>query len=191
MRFVLVTAYALLVTLTSIVSGQAVQHVVDVHVALGGAATGGGGYRENGGLFGRFGVGLSLGPEWGLETDAMLFGRAVSTACVDIAPLQSAATCGNSFPSPIRAVAVDVLRRLPLRGSVSRPVALSAGVGAAFVAPSGQSASARAITADLGAEWTVIHIRRSAVTLAAHGVLIPNLHARALWLVPMTIGFQF
>jgi len=178
-------------TVTSILSGQAVQHAVDVHAAFGGAATGGGGYGENGGLIGRFGVGLSLGPEWKLEADAMLFGRVVSTACVDVAPLQSPPTCGNSFPSPIRAVAVDVVRRLPLPGSVSRPLALSAGVGPAFVASSGPSSSATAIGADLGAEWTVIHIGRSALALAADGMLIPNVHARTLWLVPLTIGIRF
>jgi len=190
MRCVFLTANALFITLTSMLSGQTT-HAVDIHAAVGGAATGGGGYGENGGVVARFGVGLLLGPEWELRADATLFGRLVSTSCLDASPLSSGATCGNSFPSPIRTVGVDAVRRLPLWGATPRPLALSAGVGAAFVASSGGSRSATAMAADLGAEWTVVNISRSAISLATHGVLIPNVHARTLWLVPVTIGFRF
>jgi hypothetical protein len=190
MRRALVTANALFITLTSILSGQT-PHAVDIQVGVGGAATGGGGYRENGGVFGRFGVAVSVGPEWKLRADATLFDRLVSTSCVDVAGPGSLATCGSSFPGTIRAVDLDVLHRLPLWGTVSRPLTVSAGVGAAFVAASGASSSAAAIAAEAGAEWTVMHLGRSAISLAAQGVLIPNVHARKLWLVPMTVELQF
>jgi len=190
MRRVLVTANALFITLTSILSGQTA-HVVDIQVGVGGAATGGGGYGENGGVVGRLGIAVSVGREWKLRTDAMLFGRLVSTSCVDVVGSASPATCGNSFPGTIRAVDLDVLHPLPLLGTASRPLTVSAGVGAAFVASSGPSSSTTAMAANLGAEWTVVHVGRSAISLAARGLLIPNVHARTLWLIPVTVGIQF
>jgi hypothetical protein len=172
--------------MTSALSGQIVERAVQVHAAFGGAATGGGSLGNNGGVFGELGVGVSLTPGWGLEIDGLLFARLVNTDCVASPP-----SCDSSFPSSIRTVAVDVVHRVTLTGSASRPLAFSAGLGPAFVAATNRTSSATAIAVDLGAELTLVHSQRAALTLATKGMLIPNVHSQTLWLIPLTIGARF
>ena len=155
-----------------------------VHLDVGGGPSGGGGYTNSGGLLGRVGGSLPLGPNVDFAVDASIFGSLVSTACLASTPV----SCPPGFPVVRSAV-----------GSLVFPVTnrddyhqITASVGGGlFRFSSNQIRGFTRFGAELGAEMILARQSHAIYTLGARADLITETPRGQTWLLPITAGVRF
>jgi hypothetical protein len=185
MRLLSVMTGVLLSTNAGTLSGQQ-PRAFHVHASVGGAATGGGGYQDNGGAFGRLGVDFGVRPGWFIEPNASFFVRLANGGCVGIGN-----ACDNWFPGTVAVITFDAARLVSAAPFDDHPIVVSAGVGPAFVGSSTHVPSGTTFAGEGGAQVVLLGGRHAALTFDVHAILIANAHQRTLWLLPLTLGVAF
>lgn len=175
-----------LVFTAGLARGQKPADGIDLHGALGAAASGGRDTRDNGGMFAKLGMGFVLPSKWRLNADGEIFARTASSGCVT-----PSAECMNAFPSTVAMFLLGGARSFANDAPTGPAVHLAAGVGPAAIASTPTSPSVTAFTADVGVDFDLIRRGRAALTAGIHGVIASNVRAGNLWLVPVTIGARF
>ncbi len=182
----LTIVFLVLVSSPGLARGQRPSDGVELHGAAGGAASGGPNTRDNGGLFGKVGMGIRLSSQWQLDVDGNFFARTASSGCVS-----PSTECTTSFPSTIVALLIDGIHSSSSNMSNARTLRLGAGVGPAMIGSTPTASSLTAFAADIGGDFDLVRRGRGALTAGIHGMVAFNVHGRTLWLVPLTIGARF
>ena len=158
-------------------------HRPNVHADLGGAATGGGDFANDGGFFGRLGFAVPVS-EIAFQLDGSAFAHAVTTPCV----ASSGRHCAPDFPN-VASLTADMVIQLT-DPDERHPITALIGAGPFRIWNSNILANT-SFGAEAGAEMLLWAHARNSLTVGARIEYVSHTDFGSFWILPITAGFRF
>lgn len=156
---------------------------LNIHTDLGGAATGGGDFANDGGFFGRLGLAVPVG-ELAFQLDGSTFVHAVSTPCV----ATSGRHCAPDFPN-VASLTADMVIQLT-DPDERHPITALLGAGPFRIWNSSIPANT-SFGAEAGAEMLLWAHTRNSLTVGARVEYVSHTDFGSFWILPITAGIRF